>query len=88
MSKIRYDFLSTREDNTNRDDYKILAGIAGQTWHGPPSPSYEPRVESVDDYELEDLNLGNYFAPVVPVKPTRRRRGGVYANLSNYNTIP
>jgi hypothetical protein len=54
-------------------------------WPGYPEDPSQP----VYDVYSADTNIENMFPPVKPVYVSRRRkRGGGYANLYNYNTIP
>ena len=51
-----------------------------ENWPGFPEDPSQP---------VYDVNSGDVFPPVKPVYVSRRRRrGGGYANLYNYNTIP
>ena len=80
MLKTIYEPL--QEAEYNRADFHYVAGKMAQTWSGPPMNAAHPRIEAIDDYDLQDLG----FTPVVPVKPIRKRQGK-YASLSNYGTF-
>lgn len=68
----------------NNESIDYAAMRAAEYWPG------KPRDPSQPVYNVNDL-IPKSFPLVKPIEPTRRkrkRRGGGYANLYNYNTIP